>query len=88
MPRKRTVFLGGFVGGALSMLLAPRLGGVRRGPLARVKPLAVLDRRALSQFAGTPCAAEHLRQPAQSKEGPGRPGATAPRGDVADASSA
>ena len=55
MPRLRIVFLGGMISGAVSMLLAPRLGGARRGPLARFKPLAVLDRRTLAQFAGTPC---------------------------------
>lgn len=58
MPRLRIVFLGGMLSGAVSMLLAPRLGGARRGPLARLKPLAVLDRRALAQFATTPCSRE------------------------------
>jgi hypothetical protein len=58
MSRLRIVFLGGMLSGAVSMLLAPRLGGARRGPLARLKPLAVLDRRALAQFAGTPCSRE------------------------------
>lgn len=65
MPRPRTIFLGGLLGGALSMLLAPRLRGVRRGPLARLRPLAALDRLALAHFSGTPCAQgrEHAAQP-------------------------
>jgi hypothetical protein len=68
MSRLRIVFLGGMLSGAVSMLLAPRLGGTRRGPLARLKPLAVLDRRALAQFAGTPCSREP-KEPAPANRG-------------------
>jgi hypothetical protein len=58
MTRLRTVFLGGVVGGVVSALLAPRLGGARRGPLARCAPLTVRDRRVVARFGGTPCSRE------------------------------
>jgi hypothetical protein len=48
----RLAVAGGVLGGALSALLAPRLGGRPRGPLA------IAERRALARFAGTPCSRE------------------------------
>jgi hypothetical protein len=61
MTRLRTAFLGGVLGGVASALLAPRLGGARRGPLARFAPLTRRDRRIVARFAGTPCAVEASR---------------------------
>jgi len=58
VPRLRTLFLGGVLGGVLSMVLAPRIRGARRGPLARLKPFAAFDRRTAARFSGTPCSRE------------------------------
>jgi hypothetical protein len=57
MGRVRSTFVGGVLGGVASALLAPRLGGSRRGPLARLAPFTGRDRRTVARFAGTPCAA-------------------------------
>jgi hypothetical protein len=53
MPRLRTLLFGSMLGGALSVVLAPRLSRLRRRG-----PLSGLDRHILGAFANTPCAQE------------------------------
>jgi hypothetical protein len=53
MPRFRALLVGSMLGGALSVVLAPRLSRLRRRG-----PLSGLDRHIVAAFAGTPCSQE------------------------------
>ena len=50
MSRMRTLFVGGVLGGALSVVLAPLLAGLRHRRL-----LAARNARTLAAFGGAPC---------------------------------
>lgn len=65
MGKVRSLLLGGVIGAAAGVVLAPRRGESRREALARLRLAAGRGRGALGAFAGTPCAAA------------GRPGAVA-----------
>ena len=53
MPRLRALLVGSMLGGALSVVLAPRLSRLRRRG-----PLSGLDKHILAAFADTPCSQE------------------------------
>jgi len=57
MGKARSVFLGGVIGAAAGVVLAPRHGESRREALARLRLAARPGRGALGAFSGTPCAA-------------------------------
>jgi hypothetical protein len=57
MGKARSVVLGGVIGAALGVVLAPRHGESRREALGRLRLAARPGRGALHAFAGTPCAA-------------------------------
>ena len=56
MGRRRTLFLGSIIG-AISLLVAPRAGGRRRG-VGRRRAARRLRGASLAAFAGTPCSVE------------------------------
>jgi hypothetical protein len=66
MKNARTAALGGVIGAAVGLVLAPRLGESRRQALDRLRLAVRPGRGALRAFAGTPCAAES-RAPAHSQ---------------------
>jgi hypothetical protein len=58
MGKARSVVVGGVIGAAVGVVLAPRLGESRREALARLRLAARPGRGAVRAFAGTPCAME------------------------------
>ncbi len=68
MGKARSVLLGGVIGAAAGVVLAPRHGESRREALARLRVAARPGRGALGAFAGTPCAAAG-RTPVPAHEG-------------------
>jgi hypothetical protein len=60
MGRARSLVVGGVIGAAVGVVLAPRHGESRREALGRLRLAARPGRGALGAFAGTPCAAEGL----------------------------
>ena len=58
MGKARSVVLGGVIGAAVGVVLAPRRGESRREALDRLRLAARPGRGAVRAFAGTPCAAE------------------------------
>jgi gas vesicle protein len=58
MGKTRGSILGGVIGAAAGVVLAPRHGESRREALARLRLAARPGRDALRAFSGTPCAAE------------------------------
>jgi hypothetical protein len=58
MGKARNVVVGGVIGAAVGVVLAPRLGESRREALARLRLAARPGRGAVRAFAGTPCADE------------------------------
>jgi hypothetical protein len=58
MGRTRSLVVGGVIGAAVGVVLAPRHGESRREALGRLRLAARPGRGALGAFAGTPCAAE------------------------------
>jgi hypothetical protein len=66
MGKARSVLLGGVIGAAVGVVLAPRHGEARREALARLRVAARSGRGAVGAFSGTPCAAAgHTPVPAQ-----------------------
>jgi hypothetical protein len=59
MGKVRNVRIGGVIGAAAGVVLAPRRGESRREALARLRLAARPGRGALGAFSGTPCAAAH-----------------------------
>ncbi len=55
---KRSAIVGGVIGAAVGVVLAPRLGESRREALNRLRLAARPGKGAVRAFAGTPCAAE------------------------------
>jgi len=67
MGRARSLVVGGVIGAAVGVVLAPRHGVSRREALERLRLAARPGRGAVGAFAGTPCAAEvHARGGGQS----------------------
>ncbi len=58
MGKVRSVMLGGVIGAAVGVVLAPRRGESRGEALDRLRIAARPGRGAVRAFAGTPCAAE------------------------------
>jgi gas vesicle protein len=58
MGKARNAVLGGVVGAAVGVVLAPRLGESRREALDRLRLAARSGRGSVRAFSGTPCAAE------------------------------
>jgi gas vesicle protein len=58
MGSKRSLVVGGVIGAAVGVVLAPRHGESRREALGRLRLAARPGRDAAGAFAGTPCAAE------------------------------
>jgi gas vesicle protein len=58
MSKARRVILGGVIGAAVGVVLAPRGGESRREALDRLRLAARPGRGAIRAFAGTPCSAE------------------------------
>ena len=58
MGKARSVVLGGVIGAAVGVVIAPRHGESRREALGRLRLAARPGRGALRAFEGTPCAAE------------------------------
>ena len=56
MGKARSAVLGGVIGAAVGVVLAPRLGESRREALGRLRLAARPGRGAVRAFAGTPCA--------------------------------
>jgi gas vesicle protein len=72
MGRKRSLVVGGVIGAAVGVVLAPRHGESRREALGRLRLAARPGRGALGAFAGTPCAAEgraHVHEQADALRG-------------------
>jgi len=72
MGRARSLVVGGVIGAAVGVVLAPRHGESRREALGRLRLAARPGRGALGAFAGTPCAAEaraHAREQADAPPG-------------------
>jgi len=80
MGKVRSGVLGGLIGAAAGVVLAPRHGGSRREALDRLRLAAHPGRGALHAFAGTPCAAERRVSTHDQVDAPGTaaaaPGAT------------
>jgi len=55
--KARSLLLGGVIGAAAGVVLAPRHGESRREALARLRLAVRPGRGALGAFSGTPCAA-------------------------------
>ena len=66
MGKVRSVVLGGVIGAAVGVVLAPRRGESRREALDRLRIAARPGRGAVRAFAGTPCAAEDAAARARS----------------------
>ena len=77
MGKARSAVLGGVIGAAVGVVLAPRFGESRREALGRLRLAARPGRGALRAFAGTPCAAES-RAPANAQGGASRAAGAAP----------
>jgi hypothetical protein len=58
MGKARSAVLGGVIGAAVGVVLAPRRGESRREALGRLRLAARPGRGSVGAFAGTPCAAE------------------------------
>jgi hypothetical protein len=58
MGKARSAVLGGVIGAAVGVVLAPRRGESRREALDRLRLAARPGRGSFRAFAGTPCAAE------------------------------
>jgi len=58
MRRGRRLAVGGLLGAALGLLLAPRPGTARAAAVARLRALVRGRRGAVAAFGGTPCAQE------------------------------
>jgi hypothetical protein len=82
MGKARSVVVGGVIGAAVGVVLAPRLGESRREALDRLRLAVRPGRGAVRAFAGTSCAAEeraagapggapHLPQAARVQTGGG-----------------
>jgi hypothetical protein len=71
MGKARRVILGGVIGAAAGVVLAPRLGESRREALDRLRLAARPGRGSVRAFAGTPCAAEG-RAPVRAQGGAAR----------------
>jgi hypothetical protein len=56
MGKARSLVVGGVIGAAVGVVLAPRHGESRREALGRLRLAARPGRGALRAFAGTPCA--------------------------------
>jgi hypothetical protein len=72
MGKARSLVVGGVIGAALGVVLAPRHGESRREALGRLRLAARPGRGALGAFAGTPCAAEarvHVREQDETPPG-------------------
>ena len=72
MGRTRSLVVGGVIGAAFGVVLAPRHGESRREALGRLRLAARPGRGALGAFAGTPCAAEvraHVHEHGDSSPG-------------------
>jgi gas vesicle protein len=72
MGKARSLVVGGVIGAAVGVVLAPRQGESRREALGRLRLAARPGRGALGAFAGTPCAAEgraHVREQADAPQG-------------------
>jgi hypothetical protein len=74
MGKARSAVLGGVIGAAVGVVLAPRRGESRREALDRLRLAARPGRGSVRAFAGTPCAAE---DPATTREQSGAPRAEA-----------
>jgi hypothetical protein len=70
MGKARSAVLGGVIGAAVGVVLAPRRGESRREALGRLRLAARPGRGSVRAFAGTPCAAE---DPATAHEQGGAP---------------
>jgi hypothetical protein len=81
--KARSLLLGGVIGAAAGVVLAPRHGESRREALARLRLAARPGRGALGAFAGTPCAAARTSVPAgETSTGGAEPAPpAAPEGD-------
>jgi gas vesicle protein len=73
MGRKRSLVVGGVIGAAVGVVLAPRHGESRREALGRLRLAARPGRDAVAAFGGTPCAAEARAYARESADSP--PGA-------------
>jgi hypothetical protein len=71
MGKARSVVVGGVIGAAVGVVLAPRLGESRREALDRLRLAARPGRGAVRAFAGTPGGAPHLPQAARAQTGGG-----------------
>jgi len=60
MRKARNAVLGGVLGAAVGVVLAPRLGESRQQARDRLRLAVRPGRGALRAFEGTPCAAERL----------------------------
>jgi gas vesicle protein len=72
MGRARSLVVGGVIGAAVGVVLAPRRGESRREALGRLRLAARPGWDAVGAFAGTPCAAEgraHAREQADARRG-------------------
>jgi len=86
MGRARSLVVGGVIGAAVGVVLAPRHGESRREALGRLRLAARPGRGAMGAFAGTPCSAEaraHGLRQAGAPPGADA-GAPATRGGEAD----
>ena len=77
MRKARSSTLGGVLGAAAGVVLAPRLGESRRQALDRLRLVVRPGRGALRAFEGTPCAAER-RASATGQGGAARAADAAP----------
>jgi len=80
MRKARNALVGGVIGAAVGVVLAPRFGESRRHALDRLRLAARPGRGALHAFEGAPCAAERrARADGQGAAG-AAPAATRGRG--------
>jgi gas vesicle protein len=85
MGSKRSLVVGGVIGAAVGVVLAPRHGESRREALGRLRLAARPGRDAVGAFAGTPCAAEgraHAREQADAPRGADAVAPDAQEGDT------
>jgi hypothetical protein len=75
MSRVRSLAVGGVIGAAVGVVLAPRRGESRRDALQRLRLTVRPGRGAGGAFAGTPCAAEGRSRVRGQAGAPGAAGA-------------